>query len=214
MYKTIIKEFCAENFQEVKYALSNGANRIELNDNISAWGTTPSIGNIKQIIKYCEEHAIPVIVMNRPRRGNFIYTDDEKEIIRMDLEEIIKIDATGVAFGALDKDNMLDKEFLREFIRHAKDNNLEVTFNRAFDSIPHELQFQSIKWLADQGVDRIATHGGSDSSNILDNVERLKELNVVSQRLEIIAGGGVNKNNFKKLVELTGIKEVHGTKIV
>lgn len=129
MYKTIIKEFCAEDFQEVQYALSNGANRIELNANMSAWGTTPSIGNIKQVIKYCEKNSIPVIVMNRPRGGNFIYTNDEKEIIRMDLEEIIKTGATGVAFGALDKNNMLDKEFLREFIRRAKDNNLEVTFH-------------------------------------------------------------------------------------
>lgn len=76
------------------------------------------------------------------------------------------------------------------------------------------MQTQSIKWLADQGVDRIATHGGADSSNILDNIERLKELNNVSQRIEIMAGGGVNKSNFKKLVKLARIKEVHGTKIV
>lgn len=214
MCRKIIKEFCAGNFHEVKYALSNGANRIELNDNMSGWGTTPSTGNIKQTIKYCKKFDIPVIIMNRPRSGNFNYTEDEKEIIKIDLEEIIKTDATGVAFGALNKDNTLDKEFLRDFFHHAKNNNLEVTFHRAFDSIPNQLQFQSLKWLADQGVERIVTHGGSDSSNIFDNIEKLKELETVSGKVKIIAGGGVNKNNFKRLVELTGIKEVHGTKIV
>lgn len=214
MNQKIVKEFCAENFREVENAVSKGADRIELNDNMSAWGTTPSIGNIKQTIKYCKSYNIPVIVMNRPRGGSFHYTDDEKEIIKTDLEEIIKAGGNGVAFGALDEDKMLDKEFLENFIRHAKNNGLEVTFHRAFDSIPYELQIESLIWLADQGVDRITTHGGPDSSDILDNIDRLKELNEVNQNIEIIAGGGVNKGNYKKVIQLTGITEVHGTKIV
>jgi copper homeostasis protein len=214
MNKKVVKEFCAENFNEVKDAISRGANRIELNDNMTGWGTTPSIGNIKQTLKYCNEHGVPVIVMNRPRGGEFHYTEDEKEIIRTDLEEIIKLGPTGVAFGALDENNILDIEFLEEFIQRTKESNLEMTFHRAFDSIPYESQIESLRWLANQGVDRIATHGGPDSSNILDNVERLKELNEVDQYLEVMAGGGVTKDNYEQLVELANITEVHGTQIV
>lgn len=210
----VIKEACVENFNDVKNNVFNGANRIELNDNMSAWGTTPSLGNVKQTINFCKKHEVPVIVMNRPRGGDFYYTEDEKQIILMDLDIIIESGAVGVAFGALDESNELDREFLGKFIDKAKVGNLEVTFHRAFDSIPYQSQEESLLWLAEQGVTRVATHGGLDSTNIMDNTERLKELNEIDNRILIMPGGGVNKDNYQQIVDLTNVLEVHGTKIV
>jgi len=210
----VIKEACVENFSEVKNSVLNGANRIELNDNMKDWGTTPSFGNIKQTIEYCNKHDIPVVVMNRPRGGNFNYSDNEKEIIKADLDIIITSGATGVAFGALNKAGELDKKFLEKIIDKATKGDLEITFHRAFDSIPYELQKDSLLWLAEQGVNRIATHGGSNSSNIMDNVKRLKELSELDNHLLVMAGGGVNKENYEQLVDQSGVSEVHGTKIV
>lgn len=214
MQNDLIREACVESFQEVKDAISKGANRIELNDNMANWGTTPSAGNIYQLVDYCQKYSIPIIVMNRPRGGNFQYTEIEKEVMKQDLEVIIESGADGVAVGALNEKNTLDKVFLDSFISQAKKHGLEVTFHRAFDSIPSDLQIESLLWLANRGVDRIATHGGADDSDILENVERLKELSEVDKRIQIMAGGGVTKENYKEIIDLTGISEVHGTRIV
>lgn len=210
----LIKEACVENFIEVKKAISGGADRIELNDNMSNWGTTPSFGTIKKTVQYSNKFTIPVIVMNRPRGGDFIYSAEEKEIMMSDLDVMIQLGADGVAFGALNEKNELDKAFLKDFIKKSKKNNLEITFHRAFDSIPFSQQKESLQWLAKHNVNRIASHGGSDSTDILDNVKRLKELNELEPSIQIMAGGGITKDNFEKLVNRTGLIEIHGTKLI
>lgn len=214
MSSLIIKEACAENFSEVPEMIRKGANRIELNDNMSAWGTTPSVGNIVQTIKYCELHDIPVIVMNRPRGGNFVYSKDEKAIIMKDLEVIASCGVAGIAVGALTEENKLDKSFLKEVFSNCQKNGLEITFHRAFDSIPRKLQEESLNWLANQGVTRIATHGGPDEYDILENANRLKELSKMNKNIKIMAGGGVTKENVNQVIHAAEITEVHGTKIV
>ena len=214
MTARIIKEACAENFSKVPEMIQKGANRIELNDNMSAWGTTPSVGNILQTIKYCKSYSIPVIVMNRPRGGDFVYTEDEKEIILKDLEIIVSSGADGIAVGALTAKNQLDKAFLQKVFSICRDHALEITFHRAFDSISQELQEESLNWLAEQGVTRIATHGGSDEKDILENTDRLKTLSQMNTDIQIMAGGGVTKENVEQVIHEAGITEVHGTKIV
>lgn len=214
MSQNVIREACVETFEEVIAAIAKGADRIEFNDNIISWGTTPSLGNIFNAVEYCHKKEIPIIIMNRPRGGNFRYSEIEKDIMRQDLEVIIKSGADGVALGALNENDELDKDFLDEMIRNIKQNGLEVTFHRAFDFIPFDLQIESLVWLADRGVDRIATNGGTKESNIFDNINRLKELVDADRRIAIMAGGGITTDNYNKLIELTGIVEVHGTQII
>ena len=42
----MIKEVCVENFTNVPLMIKRGANRIELNNDLAAGGTTPSFGVI------------------------------------------------------------------------------------------------------------------------------------------------------------------------
>lgn len=105
----MIKEVCVENFTNVPLLISRGANRIELNNDLASGGTTPSFGVIKKTIQYAHEHNVPVVVMIRPRGGNFVYNADELKIIADDIQMCSLLDADGVAFGCLTENNHLDK---------------------------------------------------------------------------------------------------------
>ena len=88
-----LKEACVESFFEAKEAEKRGADRIELCDNLSMGGTTPSYGTIKKTL---EKLKIPVFPIIRPRGGDFCYSSDEIEIMKdiagtVEHEEALKI---------------------------------------------------------------------------------------------------------------------------
>ncbi|HBR29291.1 MAG TPA: copper homeostasis protein CutC, partial [Firmicutes bacterium] len=86
-----------------------------------------------------------------------------------------------------------------------------VTFHMAFDEI--EDQKSALDQLIVLGIDRVLTKGGSGSA--LENRQALKELVAYgSGRIVILAGGGITQDNYAEVVKSTGVKEVHGTKIV
>ena len=71
-----IYEACVGNYIEAKKAEELGANRIELCDNLLEGGTTPSYGTIKRVV---EKINIPIMVIVRPRGGNFEFLEEEIE---------------------------------------------------------------------------------------------------------------------------------------
>ena len=97
----MLREVCVENYTDIPRMIEAGADRIELNNDLGAGGTTPSFGVIKQSIKYAHQHQIPVVVMIRPRGGNFVYNDDEFTIMKQDLQVAAILGADGVALGCL-----------------------------------------------------------------------------------------------------------------
>lgn len=209
----MIKEFCAENFTNIPTAIRNGANRIELCDNLAVGGTTPSTGVIEEVIAYAGEHSVPVMTIIRPRGGDFVYNDIELKIMHTDLIEAKKIGTDGVVLGCLTKDGWLDEDALELLIETAE--GLQITFHMAFDALPKEKQFRAIDWLADHEVHRILTHGGPSGTPIEDNFNHLKELiTYANDRIIILPGGGISDKNLDTVVNALQVNEVHGTKIV
>ncbi|MDH6365778.1 copper homeostasis protein [Enterococcus sp. PF1-24] len=209
----MIKEFCAENFTNIPQAIHAGATRIELCDNLTVGGTTPSTGVIEETIQYAQEHGASVMTMIRPRDGNFVYNDIELKIMHTDLIEAKKLGTDGVVFGCLNEENWLDEEALELFIEHSE--GLQITFHMAFDAIPVEKQFAAIDWLSEHGVQRILTHGGLANTKITDNLERLKALiTYADNRIIILPGGGITSENAAEIAEALQVTELHGTKIV
>ena len=51
----MIKEACVESFEKSLEAQNNGANRIELCENLAVGGTTPSYGTVKVCLEKCRE---------------------------------------------------------------------------------------------------------------------------------------------------------------
>lgn len=65
---------------------------------------------LKQYVK------IPVYVMIRPRGGDFLYSDEEVQVMRKDIELMKKHGADGLVLGALTDDGQVDAELCMELL--------------------------------------------------------------------------------------------------
>ncbi|UQS83740.1 copper homeostasis protein CutC [Bombilactobacillus thymidiniphilus] len=206
----MILEACVGEFSQVEPAIKHGAQRIELNSDLNHGGVTPSLGTIKQAIAYAKPRNIPVIVMLRPRGGNFVYTRAELEIMRNDAHLIEQAGADGIALGALTAADLIDTTAIN-FI--CQDLTLDLVFHMAFDAIPENEQFIALDWLIDHHFKRLLVHGTSLDQPL--NIDHLKQLiKYANNRLEILPGGGITKNNVQHILTTLKIQQAHGTKIV
>ncbi|MCO7124457.1 copper homeostasis protein CutC [Sporolactobacillus shoreicorticis] len=209
----MIKEFCAENFTRIPEAIDRGANRIELCDNLAVGGTTVSYGVMAHTIPYCHSRNVPVMVMIRPRSGNFTYSDDELGMMCEDIEQACRLEADGVVLGCLTEQNQLDERATHALIKAA--SNLDIMFHMAFDQLEFGAQLSAIDWLAAHHVKRILTHGGPMNAPIDHHFDHLQRLiQYAAGRLIILPGGGITDLNRDEIANHLKIREVHGTKIV
>ncbi|MDZ5010137.1 copper homeostasis protein CutC [Clostridium perfringens] len=202
----MVFEACTGCYEESVLARDNGANRIELCDNLNEGGTTPSYGTIKKTI---ENMNLPINVIIRPRGGNFVYSEIEKEIMCLDIEMCRNLGANAIVIGALTNENKIDKSFIQKVKEIS--GHLEITFHMAFDEI--EDKKAAIDELVALKIDRILTKGGKISA--LNNLEKIKELIIYAEdRIVIMPGAGITNENRDLVIEKTNAKELHGTKIV
>ncbi|HFR3774715.1 TPA: copper homeostasis protein CutC [Streptococcus suis] len=207
----MIREFCSENHIDVAKAISMGAQRIELCDNLAVGGTTPSYGVIHYACQLAHENDATVMTMIRPRGGNFCYDEAELEMMMEDCKQARELGSDGLVYGALTSDNWLDEVALEELF--AVSQCCQIVFHMAFDQIPKERQFEAIDWLAEHGVTRILTRG-SLTGSALNNVEWLREIVTYAQgKIEILIGGGLTVDNVPKLLERVPVDQVHGTRL-
>lgn len=216
----LTREFCAENMELVPAAVAAGARRIELCDNLSVGGTTPSYGVIRAAVAFCRQRDVGVMCMVRPRGGDFEYAPDEASIMCDDLLTAKRLGVTGVVFGCL-REGHLDRELTAELVRLAHEptpeapRGLDVTFHMAFDELGPGEQLEAIDWLAGQGVERVLTHGGAAGTPIEGNLGWLRALvERAAGRLVVLPGGGITWENAERVARGLGVAEVHGTKIV
>lgn len=204
----MIYEVCVGSYKEGIEGYKNGASRIELCDNLMEDGTTPSYGTIKKLV---EDVDIPVMVIIRPRGGKFMFSKEEIEIMKIDIEMAKQAGAYGIVVGAL-RDGNIDYHCIKELLKDKGD--LSVTFHMAFDELDSlELMMDAIDKLHAIGVDRILTKGGRGDA--LYNWNSLKKLvDYAGDRVSIMPGKGINKNNREYIIQKTGAKEIHGTRIV
>jgi copper homeostasis protein len=202
----LIREACVGSLREALKAQSLGADRIEYCQNLHEGGTTPSYGSILEAKKLL---SIPMMVIIRPRGGDFVYSQEEVNSMIKDIELCKKVGVQGVVLGVLTKNGVIDKLLLNELVDVAKP--LDITFHMAFDSIKNKEK--ALEELIELKVDRILTKGCD--TNAFDGKNEIKKLiDQSSGRITIIPGGGIREDNFQAIVDFTGAKEVHGTEIV
>ena len=205
--RNIVKEACVERLDEAILAEKNGANRIELCSRLDLDGLTPHRKMIKDVINSVK---IPVKVMIRPRAGNFVYHDQELDVMKDDILYCKRVNASGIVLGTLKEDKTVNLRATRLLSDMA--TGLEITFHKAIDevsSIFTELdRLRSI-----QAVTNILTSGGADSA--MEGSDTLKEMVTrYKGQLTIIAAGKITEQNIIKVHQLTGAQEYHGRKIV
>ena len=209
----MLYEFCAENVTLLEKAMQAGARRVELCDNLSVGGTTPSYGVIRAAVDLAKSYDTTIMTMIRPRGGDFVYTDLEVAIMIEDIKKAREAGSQGVVYGLLTRENELDTENLESLL--AVSQGLEVVFHMAFDSIPRDKHFEDLDWLAEHGVKRILTNGGPATETIQEHFAWLHELGAYAdKRIQILPGGGITTQNRDEIVAELGLDQLHGTKVV
>ena len=126
----VLKEACVGSYIEAKKAYEKGADRIELCDNLTEGGTTPSFGTI---LLAKENIDLKIHVIIRPRGGKFVFTEEEIRIMEEDIEVCKKIGVDGIVIGVLTEDKNIDEVAVKRLIGKASD--MSVTFHMTFDEI-------------------------------------------------------------------------------
>jgi len=202
----MVKEACVESFEKALEAQNNGANRIELCENLAVGGTTPSYGTVKICL---EKLNIPIFPMIRARGGNFIYSKDEIEIMKEDIKIFKELGVKGIVLGCLTSENEIDLLTTKELVDLAYP--MEVTFHKAIDEITNPLIY--IDDLVNLGIKRILTSGGKATA--LEGKDLINEIIKKSnERLKIVVAGKVTKENLNELSNLISANEFHGKLIV
>lgn len=215
MVAKMIKEVCVENFTKVPKFIEKGADRIELNNNLAVGGTTPSFGVISQVVNYAHNRNVPVIVMIRPRGGNFVYSQSEIEIMKKDIKVCANLAVDGIALGCLKQDNQLDLENMNKLTNFANLLNLDVVMHMAFDKIAKSKQKETIDHLIKLRIKRILTHGGDLNIPIESCFSSLRDIIALAgDQIEVLPGGGISNKNITLVSKELNIKQVHGTKIL
>ena len=202
----MIIEACVENINEAIRAEAQGAHRVEICENLIIGGTTPSAGTIAIAKKVLN---IPIMVLIRPRGGDFVYSDLEVEIMKHDIQVCKQIGIDGVVLGTLTEENTINTELLNELVNLAKP--LDVTFHKAIDeTIDIVGEFKRL--LAYQ-IDRILTSGGAES--VYEGQQTINEMTRLSDgKIKIIAAGKIHQSDLSNLQKIIKTNEFHGKKIV
>lgn len=200
-----IIEVCCGGYYDALQAYKGGAKRIELNSALHLGGLTPTIGSL---ILTKQNTDLKVICMDRPRSAGFHYDEIDFETMKADAHALMRNGADGIAFGCLDAEGNVDVEQTRQIIEIIRNYHGEVVFHRAFDCVADP--YQSIEILIDLGVDRILTSGLK--AKAMQGKDLIRDLQKkYGDRIELLAGSGMNASNAKEMMDDTGIFQVHSS---
>ncbi|MEA3177161.1 MAG: copper homeostasis protein [Gammaproteobacteria bacterium] len=195
-------EVCVESVAGLDIAAASGADRIELCSALTVGGLTPSCG----LMAVAASQELPCFVLIRPRAGDFCYDSRDIDVMRRDIDNARSLRLAGVVIGASRADGSLDEETLRRLLEHAV--GLPAVLHRAIDLVP---DFQkALETAISLGFKRVLTSGGATSAPAGSQVIR-KLLEQAGNRIEVMAGAGLNPANVAQFVRDTGVRAVHSS---
>ena len=203
MLQSHLLEIAVFNIASALQAIEAGADRLELCENPSDGGTTPSYGTLKTVR---EKVSIPVFPIIRPHGGDFLYGDEEFEVMKQDIRVCKDLQFEGVVTGLLTIDGNIDTIRTQRLVELAWP--MELTFHRAFDRAKNPVQ--ALEDLISCGCNRILTSGQVPKAP--DGKELIKELvEKAGERIIILPGSGIRADNIKDLAMYTGARELHSS---
>lgn len=196
-------EIIGFNIESCVAAQKAGANRIELCAGPGEGGVTPSYAFIKTAR---EKLHIDLYVMIRPREGDFLFSNEEFDMMKTDVSICKELGCDGIVTGILTSDGKVDKERCKQLIELAYP--LEATFHRAFDRVADP--FEALEDIIGLGFERILTSGLKPK--VMEAIETLTALIKQSgDRIIIMPGSGITSANIIEVAEKTGAKELHSS---
>lgn len=199
----MLLEIIAFNIQSCATIQNAGAQRIELCGNPTEGGTTPSYGFIKAAREVTGIQLFPII---RPRGGDFLYSNEEFEIMKSEIKLCKEFGCDGVVIGLLNADGTIDKKRTATLVSLAYP--LEVTFHRAFDRVKD--MYIALEDVIEAGCGRILTSGLFPTAEQgMGNLQKLVE--AANNRIVIMPGSGVRSDNINIIAQKTGASEFHSS---
>lgn len=194
-------EVCVDSVESAVAAEEGGADRLELCSSLVIGGVSPTPALYEAVRRRV---ALPVRAMVRPRFGDFLYTDAEKETMLAETSAWRALGIEGVVSGALLPDGRLDSAFLRELVAAA--GGMRVTLHRAFDVCADP--FAALEEAIALGFATILTSGQKSSCRL--GAELIGELRRrAAGRIEILVGAGVDAAAVRELRPVTGCRSFH-----
>lgn len=194
--------------ESVSVAYNGGASTIELCSAMYCNGLTPKREHIVEARESFKDRA-GIMVMIRPRNGNFVYSRQEIQEMLQQIKMAAEIRADGVVIGVLrESDNCIAVDSLHELMATISKHNLKVTFHRAFDATPEPLE--ALELLIESGVDRILTSGTAweKKEAAIAGIDRLHQIiEKAKGRIEIVIGGGVNSRNVERILHALPLRD-------
>ncbi|WP_163407727.1 copper homeostasis protein CutC [Flavobacterium ajazii] len=184
-------EIACFNYESAVIAEENGADRIELCENMELGGTTP---NYILAEKVKEKLTIKMHVIIRPRGGDFVYSNEDFVQMKEDIQKFTKLGIDGFVFGILNSDGSVDKIRNKELVNLA--GSCPCTFHRAFDVVKNVQE--SLEDVIDCGFKTILTSG--QEKNVVEGILVIEKIQEQAKgRIVIMPGGGLRSSNIHLL---------------
>lgn len=180
-----VLEICADSYASAMAAIAGKADRIELCSALAIGGLTPYEMLLRQIK---EVSSIPVRCLMRPRAGDFLYTQEELELLRWQIIQLKAAGADGFVIGCLTAEGSLDCEAMKPLIEACDGRG--ITLHRCID-VSRNLE-QTYLAAAELGIDTVLTSGGAGSCREgMETIRRLIALREETNGPEVLIGAGV-----------------------
>ena len=181
-----ILEVTIESIASARAAIAGGADRLEVCGALAVGGITPDPELLRQIRA---ESDINIRCLIRPRGGDFLYTEEEIQMMAAQIRTLRNLGADGFVIGCLTPEGELDKKAMAPLLQAAE--NCGVTLHRCID-----VSRDPLKTYLDahtMGIDTILTSGAAATS--LQGIETIGEMLALRDREngpEVLIGCGVN----------------------
>ncbi|KAN0138244.1 Copper homeostasis CutC domain containing protein [Lactarius tabidus] len=195
--KGLVLEVCVDSIRSAVSAAKAGVDRLEVCGNLGiGGGTTPSLGLVRGIQR---------AAMVRPRTGDFLYSEEELDVMLEDIGLFKSVGIAGVVFGVLNRDGTVDVPRTRMCV---------FDFAFAMLRLHRSLQAPYDAICTIPGITRVLTSGQS-STSVLMGVPVLQELLQRSQTSNgpaILPGAGINPGSISAVLGSLlpyGPREIH-----
>lgn len=194
-------EVCVDTLEGALTAAENGADRIELCAALSEGGLTPSYG----FMRAASTLRVPVFAMIRPRRGKFVFSEQEKALMADDIRAAEDLGLAGLVLGATTVSGELDTSYLRDILAQTR---LKATLHRAFDTLRDPMR--GLTTAIDLGFERILTSGQAQYAD--GGLPLIADLvRTAGDRMSIMAGSGITPANVACILRATDVSEIHAS---
>lgn len=181
-----ILEICVDSLASARAAIAGGADRLELCSALLAGGLTPYKILLQQIRA---ESDIEIRCLMRPRPGDFLYTSEELEMMRLQIPELKKAGANGFVIGCLTADGDLDIDAMKPLIEACGSSG--ITLHRCIDVSRNPLE--TYRLAGNLGIDTVLTSGAAASCKAgAETIAKLLALQDAENGPEVLIGAGVN----------------------